>query len=79
MKICVQLIADSALAGINYFINQLILNYTPSIYYINSRKPKTSINQGLQLAACSLKPNFPGQDWLAAKITASHNHKYASP
>ena len=30
MKICVLLIADSALAGINYFIKQLILNYTPS-------------------------------------------------
>ncbi len=29
MKICVLLKADSALAEINYFINQLILNYTP--------------------------------------------------
>ena len=52
MIICVLLIAHSALAGINYFINQLILHYTLYIYSINSRKPITSNNQGLQLAAC---------------------------
>ncbi len=51
MIICVLIKADSVLAGINYFINQLILNYIPFIYSINSRKPKTSINQGMQLAA----------------------------
>ena len=55
MIICVILIAGSALVGINYFINQLILNYTPFVYSINSRKSKTSTNQGLQLAACSLR------------------------
>ena len=31
MKICVLLIADSVFTGINYFINQLILNYLPSV------------------------------------------------
>ncbi len=65
MIICVLLIADSALEGINYFINQLILNYTPFIYYINSRKPKTSINQGLSGglcgAACSLSKDSYGE------------------
>ena len=57
MIICVLLIAYSALAGINYFIKLLILNYTPFIYSFNSRRPKTSINQGLQLVACSLQLN----------------------
>ena len=50
MIICVLLIADSALAGINYFINQFILNYTPSFIPL--------IAEGLKQAsikACSLR------------------------
>ena len=60
MKICVLLIADSVFMATNYFFKQLTLNVLPFFNPIKSRKSTISTHQGLQLAACSLKPIFPG-------------------
>ena len=60
MKICVLLIADSALAGINYFINHLIKNYPPSFILLKAESLKQAPVKAcsLRLEACSLIITF---------------------
>ncbi len=66
MKIRVLLIADCAFSAIKYLFKSLILNYLirRSTSYIPLKAESQLMHQqGLQLAACSMQPNFPGQQW----------------